>query len=97
MAYLTPDDIAACEAILARHRGAVATIYREVAEATGIPEKAIRSRSRKRAIVLARQMVMFAARKNTTLTLPQIGNAMGLDHTTVMYGIRAEEARRSAS
>lgn len=97
MAYLTPDDIAACRAIASQPIGAVARIMREVFEATGITAEEIRSQSRERHIVRARQLVMYAAHKTTAMSLHQIGKAVRRDHSTVMHGIRAEEARRRAA
>ena len=94
MAYLTQADIDACAAIAMPQSGTVARIVREVSEATGIAPKDIYGPSRKRHIVRARQLVMYAARNNTDMSMQQIGDALRRDHSTVFYGIRAEAARR---
>jgi chromosomal replication initiator protein len=95
MAYLTPEDIDACKAILAQNRGHIARIVDEVAESTGISSSEIYARSRRPSIVRARQLVMFVARNKTDLSLAQIGRALGgLDQSTVRHGIGAEAARR---
>jgi chromosomal replication initiator protein len=47
----------------------------------------IMGRRRTRDIAMARQVVMYLARELTSMSLPQIGQALGgRDHTTVMHG-----------
>jgi chromosomal replication initiator protein len=47
----------------------------------------ILSASRKRAIAVPRQIVMYLARTETSASLPRIGAKLGnRDHTTVLYG-----------
>lgn len=43
-------------------------------------------------IVRCRQMAMYAARKLTNMTLPQIGRLLNRDHTTIIHGIEKIEA-----
>lgn len=45
------------------------------------------SRDRSRQVALPRQVAMYLIRKETQVSLPQIGSALGgRDHTTIMYG-----------
>ena len=53
----------------------------------GMDVKALTGRSRAREVALPRQVAMFLARRETSASLPQIGQALGgRDHTTVMHG-----------
>ena len=65
-----------------------ATLYRVT------PEE-ILSQRRTMVVALARQWVMFEAHE-AGISTPQIGAALGRDHTTVLYGAQAEEKRRKA-
>lgn len=40
-----------------------------------------------------RQEVYWRAHKETALSYPEIGAALGRDHTTVIYGVKAHERR----
>ncbi len=90
---LSPETIAACQEVFNQHRSTVSKIVDAVSEATGIPARHILSQKRTAAVARARQIVMYEARQ-AGLSLTQIGDAMGRDHTTVMHGIRAEKERR---
>lgn len=58
---------------------AVANYYR-------VPSEAILGRSRRQDVSMPRQIVMYLARTETGLSLPQIGEALGgRDHTTILY------------
>ncbi len=49
--------------------------------------EALRSNSRSRTIAFPRQMAMYLARTETSLSYPQIGKKLGnRDHTTILYG-----------
>lgn len=48
--------------------------------------------SRARRFCRPRQVAFYVARALTGMSLPQIGAAMGKDHTTVLHGIRVVEA-----
>jgi len=65
----------------------LACLIRIVANRAGITEADILGPSR------LRQFVMYLAHKRG-MSLPQIGRIMGRHHTTVLHGVRAEEARR---
>ena len=69
--------------------------FEEVAAMTGVPFHQIVGPDQNKRVSQARQLGMFIARERGA-TLQQIGDILGRDHTTVMYGIRAEKARRAA-
>lgn len=49
----------------------------------------IKSQRRDKHLVIVRQYLMWRLKKETTLSLPQIGRQIGgRDHTTVLYGVR---------
>jgi chromosomal replication initiator protein len=58
-----------------------------VAKYYRVTVEAIRSNSRSRTIAFPRQMAMYLARTETSLSYPQIGQKLGnRDHTTILYG-----------
>jgi chromosomal replication initiator protein len=58
-----------------------------VSDHYGVSEEDLLGRSRRKEVALARQMVMFLARKEINSSLPKIGAALGgRDHSTVLYG-----------
>ena len=58
----------------------------------------LRSKKRTRVVSLARQVVMYVARKLTPLSLEEIGHHFGgRDHSTVLYGISKIEAECAAN
>lgn len=92
---LSPETIAACSQVFVRHKSTVLQIVDAVAEATGIPARHILGPRRDGPTARARQIVMYEARL-AGLSYPQIGQALGRDHSTVIEGVRAEEKRRAA-
>lgn len=61
-----------------------------VAEHFSLDADIIRGKSRKREVVIARQLTMFLAKKHTNYSLKQIGSDLGgRDHSTVIYSCRA--------
>jgi chromosomal replication initiator protein len=59
-----------------------------VAAFYGVPLDEILGRGRSKEMVHPRQVVMYLAREELQITLPQIGEVLGgRDHTTVMYGV----------
>lgn len=52
-----------------------------------LTEKELKSRSRKRHVVLARNTAFYLARKHTDLSLSAIGQRLGRRHSTVLKGI----------
>lgn len=62
-------------------------VIASVAQHYGVTQEALSGSSRKSAIALPRQVVMYLARTETDASLPQIGAHLGgRDHTTVLYG-----------
>ena len=48
----------------------------------------IRSNNRKQEVVRGRQIAMYQIRKNTTLSLQEIGNIFNKDHATVIHALK---------
>ncbi len=68
----------------------VDNIKKMVAEHFKIPVDKLHGTTRKRAIVIARQLSMYLAKNYTSTSLKGIGsNFGGKDHSTVLYSIRA--------
>lgn len=60
-----------------------------VADEFDVPIDRMKSRTRKRRVVEARQVGMFILRRRTNLLLREIGDLFGeRDHTTVMHSLR---------
>lgn len=69
-------------------------IGRAAAIEYGIPASEIFGSSRLKHIVRPRQLAFWVAHRDTDASLPDIGRAFGgRDHTTILHGIRAVEAR----
>lgn len=65
-------------------------IQDKVAEHFHIPVEKLRAKTRKRPVVVARQLSMFLAKNLTNKSLKTIGEMFGgRDHTTVLYSCRA--------
>jgi chromosomal replication initiator protein len=62
-----------------------------VCQAYGISFDDLRSRSRKRDRVIARNTVFYLARKHTELSLVEIGRRLNRKHSTVIKGITSVE------
>lgn len=91
---LPPDDVAYCRQISMRHSDRVKQIALAVTAETGMPISAIYGKSRKTEIVRARWLVMYLAAQDG-MSHPVIGKALGLDASTVTYGIGMERKRRN--
>lgn len=73
-------------------------IIRAVCERFAIRLDEIRGRNRERRVMVPRHIAMALLREVTHLSLPQIGRALGgLDHTTVMSGIKRIANRRASN
>lgn len=69
-------------------------IAKAVAKAHGITFQELVSNRRHAYLVKARQHAMYEMRRNTGLSLPQIGKIIGKrDHTTVIWAIKRHERR----
>lgn len=67
-------------------------IVRVVAKHYGVPQKILKSSSRRRSVVLARGMVIYMSRELLELSFERIGRALsGRDHTTIMHSYRKIE------
>lgn len=72
-------------------------IIAHVAERRGMSVKEMLSQTRRRPVARARQEAMWELRQRTRLSLPAIAERLKLkDHTTVLHGVRAHEARLAA-
>lgn len=67
-----------------------------VARATGISARELRSESRARRLIPARQCLMYWARRRLNISFPLLGRLMCRDHSTVLYGSRSYIAKRRA-
>ena len=72
-------------------------IILQVCEKRGVKRNAVLSCRRNQDLVLARHEIMWRAREETLLSLPQIGRGIGgRDHTTVLHGVRRHQERIDA-
>jgi chromosomal replication initiator protein len=62
-----------------------------ICKSYGLSEDELRSKSRKRQVVLARNTAFYLARKHTDLSLKDIGEKLGRRHSTVLKGITKVE------
>lgn len=65
----------------------------EVSAFYGIETDSLFTKSRKREISDARQMVMYLSKKHTEMPLTTIGRRLGRSHSTVIYAVNALEER----
>ncbi len=86
MAWETVQYYAPCEKTLDLEK-----IIAYVSSGYGISSEQMRSKSRKKDLVIARNTVFFLARKHTDLSLEEIGNIFGRSHSTVIKGITSLE------
>ncbi|WP_285906273.1 chromosomal replication initiator protein DnaA [Pseudodesulfovibrio pelocollis] len=62
-----------------------------ICKSYGLSEDELKSKSRKRQVVLARNTAFYLARKHTDLSLKDIGDKLGRRHSTVLKGITKVE------
>lgn len=75
-------------------RKQIRQIISEVAAKYGMSQTLLLSQRRSRVISWPRQEVMYRAANETAASLPMIGQELGgMDHTTIIYGIRRHAAR----
>ncbi len=68
----------------------VANIQSLVADHFDVPVEKLHSKTRKRSVVIARQLSMYLAKKMTKKSLKAIGETFGgRDHSTVIYSVKA--------
>ncbi len=96
-------DVDAVERFLssrAARRPAMRDILKIVAKYYRIPQKVLKSGSRRQSAVAARAMAVYLARELSGLSYERIGHALGgRDHTTIMHNYRkiAEALRHDAA
>jgi chromosomal replication initiator protein len=70
-------------------RTSLREIIAVVARYFGVPQKTLKSGSRKQAVVSARATIVYLARELATASYDQVGQALGgRDHTTMMHSYR---------
>ncbi len=75
----------------------IGDILQAVSAVFGVRPQELLSRKRSRSISFPRQVVMYLARKLTTLSLEEIGMQLGgRDHSTVLYAERVVETAQAA-
>jgi len=67
-------------------------IIAEVSRYYSIPESTVRGTLKNKGTAEARRLAMYLCRQLTNLSLPDIGQEFGKDHSTVLYAIRKVEA-----
>lgn len=72
----------------------ISAILEVVAEHYGLRLQELLGRKRSRSITYPRQIGMYLARKLTALSLDEIGDHFGRDHSTVLHAERTIEAER---
>ena len=73
----------------AARRPTLAAISRVVAKHYGLPQKTLKSSTRRQSAVLARAMVVYLARELAGTSYQRIGSALGgRDHTTMLHSYR---------
>lgn len=68
----------------------------EVSEKHGVNAVDIKGSTRNRRVVRARHEAFWRCRRETANSFPAIGRFFHRDHTTVIYGVRAHEARMAS-
>ncbi|MDX1650196.1 MAG: chromosomal replication initiator protein DnaA, partial [Myxococcota bacterium] len=69
----------------------VQTVIETVAGFFGTPVSALASRSRKRSVLVPRQLAMYLCRRFTDASLVEIGRALGRDHPAVRHAVASVE------
>jgi chromosomal replication initiator protein len=91
------SDAAHAEQLVAarQRRPALRDIVAAVARHTRVPQKQLKSDSRKRSIVFARAVAVYLARELAAASYHDIGRALGgRDHTTIMHNYRVIDHQR---
>lgn len=91
---LSPDDIKRCREISLGNRKLIMDVVRLVSKHTGVPVAYIMGKRRKPEVSEARWLICYLAHDRQKFTLKEIGNVLGLDHTSVLHGVRKERERR---
>lgn len=89
------DSLARKSMDMQRRRPSMRNILENIAAETGVTIAQLKSTTRRAPIAHARQLAFYNMYHTGKYSLSQIGGFMKRDHTTVLYGIRAEENRRA--
>ena len=81
-------------ATFAAHRRRLLVLAVEVARVYGLKVEDFKDRTRVREVAWPRQEFMLAAHRQG-YSLGQIGRFLNRDHTTILHGIRAAQAREA--
>ena len=92
MSILTPHEIAACAAIIAKPRDIARPVIEAILRETGVTATELDSGSTARRIARTRQLIM-AALHDRDMTMEEIGALLGVDHSTVSHGVKAAKTR----
>jgi chromosomal replication initiator protein len=101
--FAAPTDPAAADrrradGVLAARRPTLREIVAVVARYTSVPQKQLRSSSRRQSTVFARSLAVFLARELAQASYHAIGRGLGgRDHTTIMHNYRKIDADRIRS
>ncbi len=63
-------------------------ILSRVANIANVPDFSMKSKLRKRYLVSSRYAFCYIANRDTKASLSEIGNLIGIDHSTVLYGLK---------
>ncbi len=88
-AHETDVTAAAFAGLVGEGEPSVRMIAEASAEFYGVRYREILSGRRNQRLVRARHVAMYLARTLTGRSLPEVGRALGKDHTTVMHGMRS--------
>ena len=74
-------------------------LYRALGPVVGLggSVREILGRSRRQSVALHRQMVCYALREGSSMSFPEIGAVMQLDHSTVQHAVRKIETMRAGN
>jgi chromosomal replication initiator protein len=66
-------------------------IIREVCQKYNVSFETLKSKTREREIVFARQLAMYLIKKRTGLTFKKVGQLFNRDHTTAIHAVTSIE------
>lgn len=89
------DNILEDSVLRSKHEINFETITQKVSAYYNIDPDSLFTKNRKREISDARQMIMYLAKKHTSMKFKTIGTRLARNHSTVMHAIKSIDARRS--
>lgn len=87
-------DVVGVEAEAPTHERRALDVVEAVASNAGITREQLLGRNRGREFVRPRQDLMRILRHDYGMPYPQIGRLLDRDHTTIIHGVKASEARQ---